>query len=62
MGYFIPSALPAEGILLDPDGGIAVRDGSAVAWSRDEGSARKIIAVEDGVVRYRPYGTRIIIK
>jgi hypothetical protein len=62
MGYFIPSALPAEGILLDPDGGIVAEDGIAVEWTRAEGSVRKIIAVENGAVRYRPYGTRIIVK
>jgi hypothetical protein len=62
MGYFVSSELPAEGILLDPDGGIVAEDGIAVEWTRAEGSVRKIIAVENGAVRYRPYGTRIIVK
>ena len=62
MGYFVSSELPAEGILLDPDGGIVAEDGIAVEWTRAEGSVRKIIAVENGTVRYRPYGTRIIVK
>ena len=62
MGYCVSSELPAEGILIDPDGGIVAEDGIAVEWTRAEGSVRKIIAVENGAVRYRPYGTRIIVK